>query len=52
MSCSREGVGVWTDGLLTLIVGLFIEDSQLKNSRLTQRKDRRPTVAVVSYHSE
>lgn len=38
MSCSQEGVGVETDGLFTLIVRPFTEDTQPKNSHLRQNK--------------
>lgn len=37
-SCSQERVGVGTDGLLTLIVRPFIEDTQPKNGHVRQNK--------------
>lgn len=38
MGRSQERVGVGTDGLLTLIVRPFIEDTQPKNGHLRQNK--------------
>lgn len=37
MSGSQEGDGAGTDGLLTLIVKSFIEDTQQKNGHLRQK---------------
>lgn len=38
MSCSQEGVGGGTDGLLTWIVKPFIGDTQPKTGHLRQKK--------------
>lgn len=38
MGRSQERAGVGTDGLLTLIVRPFIEDTQPKNGHLRQNK--------------
>lgn len=53
MSCSQDRAGAGTDGLLTLVVRSFIEDTQPKNGHLRQNKRLcKSAIGIVSYYSE